>query len=138
MIISHQSFVPTMAVLDNLYSRSKFEQIKICMSRPHLSGALRKYRFTIASYVDQGRHISINDLFTQIKQLEADASFVITHEVVPDPRFAPKVAVPVVEQPVDLISFPIEPVSPITTEPTAVIIDSAHEDCVAHDHQYCL
>ena len=155
MIVSHQSFVPTMAVLENLYSRSKFEQIKMCMSRAHLTGTLRTYRFTISSYVDQARYTAINDLFTQIKRLDTDATFVITHEVVPDPRFAPKIAVvvPIVEQPIELTPAPVEAVTETVTESviestTETIVDDAHDryvsqvlnECLpeihSHDHQF--
>lgn len=93
MIVNHESFYPTMAVLENLLQRSKYAGFKQCMKSPHLRGDLQTYRFTFMHYVDTNQYSVISPLLNKIKQRIAGTSVDIPDEIKPNPRFAKPVTI---------------------------------------------
>ena len=105
MIASHESFVPTMATLENILSRSKYDIFKKCMNSPHLSGDLMTYRFTFRDYVDNQKYREINDLLQKIKSRECGHQVQINDPALMDPRLAAKIATnPLVTMP-DIVNL---------------------------------
>lgn len=116
MIVQHESFYPSMEVLENLISRNKYNLLKKCMTSPHLRGDLQTYRFTFMYYVDNDQFSMVNELLRKIKQRSTDNKIEINDTVYPNPRFAKKTE-PVIET--------VAPVAPIAAEnKQEIILDS--------------
>ncbi|CAH6421073.1 Hypothetical protein MVR_LOCUS261 [uncultured virus] len=86
LLVRHESFFPSLQVLENLMSRSRTDLVKVCMSSPYLRGDLSTYRFTIAAYVDANQPDKISTLLNLIKQRESGQDLPIPDEIYPNPR----------------------------------------------------
>jgi hypothetical protein len=108
LLASHESFIPTMDILESLLSRGKYHLFRTCMNSPYLKDDLRTYRFTFMHYVDTNNFSAINNLLAKIKQRAFNPTVQITDVVYPNPKL-PKVSP---------VGSPIEtPVSPMDTTP---------------------
>ncbi|XWV24688.1 hypothetical protein QJ856_gp1095 [Tupanvirus deep ocean] len=128
MLVGHESFVPSMEVLESLLSRSKYAQFRKCMTSPLLPrGDLDTYRFTFMHYIDSNQFLNVSNLFKKIKQRSSGQQVPIDDQIYPNPRLAalkataplvPTPAEPVVPVPVEsVVSEPVESVvsEPVTT-----------------------
>lgn len=68
MIVNHESFHPSLEVLENLLSRNKYELFNKCMSSPHLKGDLYTYRYTFQYYIINKQYQNINVLLQNINK----------------------------------------------------------------------
>jgi hypothetical protein len=103
MIVNHESFEPTMQVLENLLSRSKYANFRTCMNSPRLSGEIRTYRFTFMRYIDNNQFSNVCELLRKIRQRESDQNIQIDDQILPDPRFAKLQQVAPIVQPSDMV-----------------------------------
>lgn len=68
MLVEHESFVPSMEVLENLLFRQKYEKFKKCMDSPNLPEEVRIYRFTLMHYIDEHQYYNARHLFYSIQK----------------------------------------------------------------------
>jgi len=111
MIAYHESFVPTINILENLISRNKYDVFKHCMKSPYLKSDLHKYRFTFRKYIDDGNYECVKNLLANIKKKEQGTMIDIWDPICPNPFLVPTV------QPVETI-VPID-----TTEFTGQLME---------------
>lgn len=123
MLASHESFIPSMEVLENMLSSSKYAQFRKCMTSPYLRDDLFTYRFTFMHYIDNNQYSNVQSLLTKIKQRKAGQTVEITDKVYPNPRFAQvsqtapiEPVTSTVEPPLEV---PIEQSEPMVTEQTS-------------------
>lgn len=85
MLIEHESFNPTIDVLENLLTRKSYTQFKKCMSSAYIlpSNPIGQYKYTFIHYIDLQDYNATHHLFTQIKQKISDPSTEITHMIYP-------------------------------------------------------
>ena len=88
LIATHESFIPTTVVLENLSFRQKYDIFRLCMSSPRISGLCRDYRFTFIHYIDtaDNSNMYIYNLIQSIKQKEMNPSIEISDQIYPDPK----------------------------------------------------
>ncbi|XWV25931.1 hypothetical protein QJ857_gp1149 [Tupanvirus soda lake] len=140
MLVGHESFVPSMEVLENLISRSKYAQFRKCMTSPLLPrGDLDTYRFTFMHYIDCNQFSNVSNLFRKIKQRSSGQQVAVDDKIYPNPRLAalkaatPLVPTPVVPEPVVPTAEPVVPTSePVTpTEQPQEVPSTTPEPFVA-------
>lgn len=125
IIVDHESFYPSMEVLENLISRSKYAQIKKCMTSPYLQDDFGKYRFTIMHYVDNNQFVDINNLFMKIKQKLNNQQITIDDIVYPNPRL------PKISSDVYLTTLTsVDPIIDTSTTITTTIEDYANPESI--------
>ena len=88
MIVNHESFEPTMQVLENLLSRDKFANFRTCMNSPRLCCDFRTYRFTFMHYIDNNQFTNVRELYKKIRQRESGQNISIDDQIYPNPRLA--------------------------------------------------
>ena len=88
MIVQHESFNPTMEILENLLERNKYLQFRHCMNSPYLRGDMLTYKFTFMHYIDNNQYSSVKNLLGKIKQHTSNANIPITDQVYPNPKLA--------------------------------------------------
>lgn len=86
MIAEHESFYPSMEVLENLLSRGRYTQFRKCMSSPYLKDDLNTYRFTFMHYIDNVQFSDASRLLSDIKQKMAGQNVQISDMVYPNPK----------------------------------------------------
>jgi len=120
MIAQHESFVPTINVLENFISRNKYDLFKHCMKSPYLRGDLQTYRFTFVKYISDANYVSVQNLLSVIKKKEKDESVIISDTICPNPLLIKSVPVgPIMGWDELLAKSPVaEPAVTPTVEPT--------------------
>ena len=80
-LAKHSSFNPDTNILLNILSRSKYDLFCHCLDSVHLNSNLRKYKYTLASYVKSGEYKKAEQLLTNIEMLNNDPNYVITDPI---------------------------------------------------------
>jgi len=86
LIATHESFYPSLHVLENVLSRGKYDLFKKCMTSPYLRDEMHAYRYTFMYYVDINDHTAINKLLGTIKQKSIDPTTSIDDPIYPNPK----------------------------------------------------
>ena len=102
MIVSHESFIPSMEILENLISRNKYAHFRTCMASSHLRDDLSTYRFTFMHYIDNNQYNNVNNLFNLIKQRITNKTIEISDQIYPNPKFVQ------LQQPVPVEQTPLQ------------------------------
>lgn len=87
-ISEHESFYPSMEVLENLLNRGRYTQFHKCMSSPYLKDDLNTYRFTFMHYINNAQFSDVGNLLDNIKQKTAGQTIQILDTIYPNPRLA--------------------------------------------------
>lgn len=115
IIVHHESFNPTIQVLENLINRNKYGQFKHCMTSAYLTGDLRTYRFTFMHYIETNQYENVKSLLQKISQRISLTN--ITDRIYPDPELA---QAPLVT-PIQPVEIPVS--QPTNTNETALPIE---------------
>jgi hypothetical protein len=131
MIVAHESFYPSMEVLENLISRGKYAQFRKCMASPHLRDDLQTYQYTFMHYIDHNQYTNVGDLLRKIKQRISNQNVQINDQVHLNPRLVQQQAqsVPVVHPTVSTINdqFVVQTETPMQMDSDYVVLEVAHE-----------
>lgn len=81
LIISHPSFEPSIDILDSFIADELYEHFKTCINHPFIEREIFKYRYTLASYIDQEQYLQLCRLFGLLKLKISGKACVIPDEI---------------------------------------------------------